>query len=293
MNILFIGSVQLSAKLLKKLILLKANIIGVITKKHSDFNSDFFDLSPIAESSSIPFKYVQDINTKSNIEWIRELNPDIIFCFGWSNLIKDEILEIPSKGVLGFHPTALPFNRGRHPLIWSLVLGLEETASTFFFMDKNADSGDILSQKTITIDSEDDASILYKKVVLNAEIQLDEFLPRLASNNYTVKKQNNKNSNYWRRRSNKDGEIDWRMSSFSIYNLIRGLSKPYIGAHFLLNNEKIIVWKSKIINNSVKNIEPGKILRIKESSFIVKTGDTALEILEMDHKLNLNVGDYL
>ena len=34
-------------------------------------------------------------------------------------------------------------------------------------------------------------------------------------------------------RNIKDGEIDWRMSSESIDNLIKALTHPYIGAHFL------------------------------------------------------------
>jgi methionyl-tRNA formyltransferase len=63
------------------------------------------------------------------------------FCLGWSNLLKAEILKAAPLGVIGFHPAALPANRGRHPLIWALGLGLDETATTFFFMDKGADRG--------------------------------------------------------------------------------------------------------------------------------------------------------
>ena len=64
-------------------------------------------------------------------------------------------------GVLGYHPTKLPANRGRHPLIWSLVLGLKQSASTFFFLDQDADSGDIISQKDFEILNTDDALALY------------------------------------------------------------------------------------------------------------------------------------
>lgn len=45
-----------------------------------------------------------------------------------------------------YHPAKLPENRERCPLIWAISLGLEKSASTFFFMDKSADTGDILSQ---------------------------------------------------------------------------------------------------------------------------------------------------
>jgi methionyl-tRNA formyltransferase len=152
MKILFIGAVNFSAHALRKLINMQSNVVGVCTLSHSSFNADHCDLTPIARDANIPSRITPNINDKDVIRWIRERDPDVIFCFGWSRLIREPLLGIPKLGVVGFHPTALPANRGRHPLIWALVLGLKETASTFFFMDEGADSGDILSQVKVSID---------------------------------------------------------------------------------------------------------------------------------------------
>ena len=160
MKILFIGTVEFSYKALKKLIELNAEIVGVCTKKKSDFNSDFVDLTSLCKNAIIPFKYIDDINSNENIDWIRSLSPDIIFCFGWSNLIKKDLLSLPKMGVVGYHPALLPKNRGRHPLIWALALGLNVSGSTFFFMTEGADDGDILSQEKVKILYEDDAKSL-------------------------------------------------------------------------------------------------------------------------------------
>ena len=156
MRILYIGSVIFSFKILEKLFSINANIVGVITKNKSNFNSDFFDLSKISKSRGLPVHISNNINSDETLDWIRTINPEIIFCFGWSNLLKKSILKISKIGVLGYHPSFLPFNKGRHPLIWAKVLGLKKTGSTFFFMDEGADSGDIVSQKEIVIDFEDD-----------------------------------------------------------------------------------------------------------------------------------------
>ena len=91
MRIIFIGSVYFSRVMLEKLIELNAQVVGVITKENSSFNADFEDLSSIAHRNRIPFGYVQNINDASSIAWIKDLNADVIFCFGWSNLIKNEI----------------------------------------------------------------------------------------------------------------------------------------------------------------------------------------------------------
>ena len=83
MRIVFIGSVLFSENALLKLLNLNANIVGIITKEKSSYNSDFIDLSYISKDRNIPFKYVNDINHPNNVKWIDQLKPDILFCFGW------------------------------------------------------------------------------------------------------------------------------------------------------------------------------------------------------------------
>lgn len=120
MRAILIGCVESSAIFLQTLLEIKANIIGVITKKKSRFNADFVDLADIAEKNKVTYLYVENINDQSTIDFIKNLKPDIGFCLGWSQLLKKEILHLFPHGVVGFHPAALPWNRGRHPLIWAL-----------------------------------------------------------------------------------------------------------------------------------------------------------------------------
>jgi methionyl-tRNA formyltransferase len=293
MKVLLIGTVEFSLKTLEKLIDLKVDLIGVCTKEASTFNSDFADLKPLCIANKIPYLTVDDINSRDSIQWITALNPDVIFCFGWSSLIKKEILNIAPMRVVGFHPAKLPMNRGRHPLIWALALGLKESASTFFFMDEGADSGDMLSQVDFEISYQDDARSIYNKVIDIALCQIEEFIPKLEKNNFTRIRQNNQHSNSWRKRNESDGEIDFRMSSRSIYNLTRALTKPYVGAHIKFNETNYSVWKVKESNDFQENIEPGKVLRVFDKIFVVKSYDGAIEIIEHDFKEMPKVGEYL
>ena len=293
MKVLLIGSVEFSLRVLEKLIAIDVDLVGVCTKKSSTFNSDFFDLKPLCDINEVPCLYVDDINSTKSVEWIKNLNPDVIFCFGWSSLIKKDILAVAPMGIVGYHPAKLPKNRGRHPLIWALALGLKESASTFFFMDEGADTGDMLSQVDFEISYQDDARNLYDKVVEIALIQIEEFIPALEKGTYTRIKQNEKESNDWRKRNELDGEIDFRMNSRSIYNLTRALTKPYVGAHIKFNETNYSVWKVKESNDFQENIEPGKVLRVFDKIFVVKSYDGAIEIIEHDFKEMPKVGEYL
>ena len=293
MRVLFIGTVEFSLHALQKLLELKVNLVGVCTKNTSDFNSDFVDLSSVCLPNSIPFLHVEDINASKNVEWIKNLSPDVIFCFGWSSLIKKEILNIAPIGVIGYHPTKLPQNRGRHPLIWALALGLKESASTFFFIDEGADTGDILSQVDFEISYQDNAQTVYDKVIDIALTQIESFIPELEQGKYSRVKQDELFSNSWRLRNEMDGLIDFRMSSRAIYNLTRALTKPYVGAHIKYRGKNTTIWKVKEINFTDENIEPGSVLIVTDKTFIVKSFDGALEILVHDLKIMPKVGEYL
>ena len=293
MKIVFMGTVEFSKRALQKLLELNAQVIGVCTKEKSEFNSDFADLRPLCEKNKIPIKFVNEANSTENYDWIKSLNPDIIFCFGWSQMLKKDILSLAPMGVLGFHPTKLPQNRGRHPLIWALVLGLKKSASTFFFMNEGADSGEILSQKDFDILGSDDAQTLYNKVINIALMQIEEFLPQLQNKTFNAIKQNHEKSSTWRKRRKADGLIDFRMTSQAIYNLVRALTKPYVGAHLIYKEKEIIIWKVKIIKNIENNIESGKILDINENEILVKTYDGAIKIIHHEFEQLPYIGEYL
>jgi len=293
MRIVFIGAVEFSLSALECLVNLGADVVGVCTLRAPTFNSDHVDLSKISNSHGIPWLYANDINSIESISWIKDKSPDVIFCFGWSKLLKEDLLELTPLGVIGFHPAALPANRGRHPLIWAFVLGLKKTASTFFFMNAEADTGDILSQCEVEISDADDASTLYKKVTQLALDQIEEFLPKLTLNTYQRHSQDKRFANSWRKRGMRDGLIDWRMSAKSIQNLVRGLAKPYIGASFFVDGQEVKVWKTQLINDVPRNIEPGKVLAVENCKPIIKCGEDAICLLETEPIFNPNLGSYL
>ena len=296
MRIFFIGSVKFSRKMLEGILTIKnVEVVGVATKSKSSFNSDHDDLSDISLANNIPFKYVKDINAPHIVEWISRLSADIIYCLGWSSLIKQELLNSSPLGVIGYHPAELPQNRGRHPLIWALVLGLKRTASTFFFMDNGADTGDIISQEPIEILHYDDASTMYKKIEELALKQIKNFTKEISKNNGIIarEKQDYIEGNYWRKRGKNDGRIDFRMSSKAIYNLIRGLSKPYVGAHLEFGEENIKVWNSKTIDFRIDNHEPGKVLKSNSIGVLVKTYDGAILLTDHEFETLPEVNTYL
>ena len=295
MKIIFIGCVWYSNELLNCLLERGYNVVGIISKDDTGFNADYYDITQTAKTHGIPYKKTKNVNVDEIINWVKSLEPDVVYCFGWNSLIKQNFLEIPRIGVVGYHPTALPKNRGRHPIIWALILGLKETASTFFLMGEGADDGNIVSQTFLTITKDDTSHSVYKKLIEHSKLQVLEFSEKLKRNELITLPQEHHLANLWRKRSKLDGKIDFRMSAESIYNLTRGLTKPYPGAHVEFGGDEFKVWKTSIANTTKINYEPGKVLDIQGEKILVKCGLDEQAILLEEHSILKipEVGDYI
>lgn len=286
----FIGCVEFSQRAFELLISLQRRmpfeLVALVTKPASKFNADFADLRPSAERAGMPV-LDYDRDDAAVLSFMTDARVDVIYCFGWSHLLPEALLASSRLGVVGFHPAALPHNRGRHPIIWALALGLSETASTFFLMDGGADTGPIISQESIAISDEDDARTLYDKVTDVALRQITEFTAAMCAGSLTAKPQKSGEGNVWRKRSAADGRIDWRMSSRSIRNQVRALTRPYVGAHVdLPGGGTAQVWRVSEQPGAPANAEPGKVLRLEGRRILVKCGDASSIWLE-EHEFDV------
>lgn len=297
MRILFIGTVAFSRHCLEQIMLNNGQVIALLTLPPLDrprFNSDYTDLRPTAEKYGIPVYPIKKISDPPTLELIRRLAPDILFVFGFSQLIPSEILTLPPKGCVGVHPTLLPRHRGRHPLIWALIHGLRESGLTFFYLDEGADSGDILWQRPFPITLEDTAATLYQKIEQLASNAIREFLPQLEKGTAPRLPQDHTLADYWPKRTRCDGWIHWNRPAMEIYNLIRALTHPYPGAETFFREKPVRIWAAtppvEDKTPPSAKIAAGTICRIEDQKLLVATADRPLWITQFESSLSLPAG---
>jgi len=123
--------------------------------------------------------------------------------------------------------------------------------------------------------------------------QLRDFVPRLEGGSIHPEPQDEDKANIWRKRGPADGRIDWRMAASNIHNLVRGLTRPYIGAHFDYDSQVIKVWKTEIEPDAPMNFEPGKVLAVDNDTLLIKSGIGAIRLLDYEPLISLKPGLYL
>ncbi len=258
-------------------------------------HSDFVDLRPLALKYNVPLLETTNINDVEVMKHLKELKPEYIFVIGWSQILSKELLTIPSKGCIGYHPAPLPRNRGRAVIPWTILLEEKETGSTLFWLDEGVDSGDILIQKVFPVTPFETATTLYEKHLKALEELLLEALYLFESNKAPRIPQDHTKATYCAKRTPEDGFINWELPAKKIETLIRAVTRPYPGAFTFYKSKKIIIWEAEYMENNTYYGLPGQIQKISSDGIIVTCGDEGtllLKEMEIEGENKLNLMDF-
>ena len=77
----------------------------------------------------------------------------------WPQIIKEPLLSLPQNGFINFHPSFLPYNRGKLYNFWALVEQCPFGVS-LHKVDSGVDTGEIVSQRQISYNWEDNGETL-------------------------------------------------------------------------------------------------------------------------------------
>lgn len=244
--------------------------------------SGFYDFRQYAESKNIPTYIPQTyaLDNKNDIEHFNDVESDLLIVHGWQRLIPASVLDKFNFGGLGAHGSAfgLPKGRGRSPMNWSLIEGLNRFVLSLITLSATADSGAIVTSKKFEITNFDNIQSLYFKLELALEQMLVESIPLYLNDEIQVKEQSGE-ATYYAKRRPEDGGIDWRDPTHKVYNLIRAVTHPYPGAFTKIGSTTIHIWDAIPFSyDFVFPHEPGKVLRVHRTTgqFIVKTADGTL-----------------
>ena len=221
---------------------------------------------------------------KDNVEFIRrvkELNPDVIIIAAYGLILPKEILDIPQCGVLNVHASLLPKYRGASPIQAAILNGDKETGVTIMLVNERMDEGDILTQKTITINNNDNFEALYNKLSeLGANLLL-KTLPGYLSGQIKPKPQEDSEATYCQLITKDMGKIDWHKSALEIDRQIRAFT-PWPGTYTTWQgkNLKILSASADGSTKLTMTASAGEVFKVNEG-FAIACGQGALEIIKL------------
>lgn len=280
MKIVFISGVKFGHSVLNHILNSNLKVEAVFSYHESkkEIYSDMIDFDNLTSKFNIKNFKVNNINDKINVKIINDISPDLILVIGWSQLLKNPLLKIPKIGIIGSHPTELPKFRGRAPIPWSIIKNLKESALTLFWIQEGTDNGPILAQRKFLISQHDDASSLYEKMTSLGKIMILDNLNQIKEGKITkIIQDESKFIENWPKRTPNDGQINWKQTAKKIHTLIRASTHPYPGAYTYFKKKKLVLWKSVLIDSSIK--KPGEIMKISTNELEIGTSRGIIKLI--------------
>ena len=172
-----------------------------------------------------------DPNVPDVIERVRACRPDWLFSFYYRQMLKGDLLAVPSRGAYNLHGSLLPKYRGRVPVNWAVLRGERETGASLHRMALKPDAGALVDQQAIAILPNDTAHDVFQKVTCAAEAVLLRAVPRMLAGTHVETPLDLAAGSYFGGRRPEDGRIDWSRGALEVHNLIRAVAPPYPGAY--------------------------------------------------------------
>lgn len=123
---------------------------------------------------NVPVIGSTDVNSAATFAQIKAWQPDLILSIYLNQLIKRDLIHLPTQGTLNIHPALLPRHRGLFPYFWVIAAGEKETGITIHWVDEKFDTGDLLMQEKITVSPADTiTSLSYRCAVLGADMLVE------------------------------------------------------------------------------------------------------------------------
>lgn len=203
-------------------------------------------LDELAKRHQVPLLKTNHINDQAVLDAVREHEIDWLFIIGWSQIAGEKVLSSPKRGCIGMHPTLLPEGRGRAAIPWAILKGLEKTGVTMFKLDSGVDTGDIIGQEEIKLDAGITAGELYEKVNAAHIGLIRKYWGPITNNTVQLRKQDAAAATEWPGRKPEDGEIRPEMTMEEAERLVRAVTRPYPGAFYVRDGEKMTIWKADV-----------------------------------------------
>ena len=292
-KILWLGTPKISAIVLKKLIESGYNICGVVCSidKPVGRKQEILPVptKKIALENNIPV--YQPIKIRLDYDFVKEINPDLILCMAYGQIIPQGLLDIPKFGCLNLHGSLLPKYRGAAPMQFALLNGDEKTGVTLMQMVDKMDAGKIYLKKEFSLNDEDNLDTLILKMADAAYKSIEEGLSDYINGINSGIEQDENLVTFTSKIKPEDQIISFENKAVDIKNKIRALtSEP--GAYFIYKNESYKVSSSKVVDIQSN---PGEIVSYDKYGLTIGTLEKSISFtsIQKPGKKMIKISDFI
>ena len=280
MRVLFMGTPDIAATCLKKLITDGFEIVGVYTQpdrpKGRGMKMVFSPVKEVAVAKDLPVFQPENFRDEETVEQMRQLRPDVVAVVAYGQILPQKVLDIVPNGFINIHASLLPQYRGSAPYQWAVLDGLKQTGVSAQYMVHKMDAGPVVGTAVTEIgENETAGELLDRLAVLGAQL-LSETLEKFENKELIPQQQDETNVTYAPMLDKTMCPIDFAASANQVHNKVRGLN-PWPVATMELKSQRFKVYETVVIDNPNGTVA-GTVLGLTKTGLQIACGEGAVEI---------------
>lgn len=283
MRVVFMGTPDISATCLEKIIADGFHVVGVYTQPDRPKNRGMkLFPSPVKEvalKAGIPVFQPENFREDDTVAELAALQPDVVAVVAYGRILPQRVLDIPKFGCINIHASLLPKYRGSAPYQWAVLNGEKVTGVTAMYLCREMDAGDMIAASETPIgENETAGELLDRLAVLGADL-LSETLTRFTQGPVEATPQDASQASYAPMLDKSLCPIDWSKTAQQVHDHVRGLHPwPVATANLAGTDFKIHATRPLDI---ATDAAPGTILALTKKGLQVACGEGVVEILQL------------
>lgn len=281
MRIVFFGTPEFAVASLRALIRERFTLAGVVTQPDKPQGRSRSTLVPppvkvAAMEAGIqvlqPARPVGDLFLAS----LRRLEADLGVVVAYGHILRREVLDAPTLGMINVHASLLPRFRGAAPIQHAILAGDRETGISIMRMEEGLDSGPVLLRLSTPMADGETAGTLTTRLASLGAAALVEALSHLSAGTATAQPQDSATATYAPKISRESARLDWSRDAAALERQVRAFD-PVPGAWASLGGVPVKLFGGM---PAVGGGEPGSVLAASDR-LVIAAGSGAIAVSEV------------
>jgi methionyl-tRNA formyltransferase len=290
LRVAFAGTPEFAVPTLRALAHSPHTLVGVLTQPDRPAGRGReFKASPVkrlALELKLPLAQPAGLQSPEPQALLADWAPDALVVVAYGLILPPALLALPRLGCINIHASLLPRWRGAAPIQRAILAGDGETGITIMQIEAGLDTGAILAQQRIPIETASNSQQLHDQLaqlgadLLLVTLQLAEDGPLRPT------PQPDQGVTYAAKIDKAEARIDWWRSAQEIDRQVRAFT-PWPVAETLWHGQQLRVWGARpVADGRVAGAhddfaQPGNILGLAHDQLLVQCGQGRIALTKL------------
>lgn len=238
---------------------------------------DPVDVAEYAQWLGVPVLRPRHVNDEQVVATLRSLAPDYLLIANYQQIFRDELLEVPTRAVVNFHPSPLPRYAGLAPFFWMALAAERESGVTALLTTRGIDTGPVLAQRPVALAGDETAGQIRDALFAESRELLHAMIPRLVTGDLSTTPQDARRRSYFSRPTPDDMTVRWSSPREAILRVIRACS-PSPGAAISADGTTRILEARPVPGSPMARGRVGEMTVDPDYGLVIRCADGWLQV---------------